>query len=222
MYHSVGGQAIGDSQGIYGIGLEAFAAQIKRLSSWGHFSLGDPGFFFRREKTPSIAVSFDDGYKTILTHAAPLLATVGIPFTVFIPTGWVGNVPTVMDQGEIRELLKFPGANIGSHGVTHHRFTTLSPANLAKELTESRAFLEDLSGKTVDLLSYPFGACNPSVARAAQSAGYRLALTSRFGANTQQNPRMFLRRTDIWGTDSLKIFLQKISGSWDWRGVLGR
>lgn len=222
MYHSVAGQSWGDSRGTYGIGRAAFAEQIKSLASWRLFSLADSGCFSKRKDSTAIAVSFDDGYKTVLYQAAPLLAGAGIPFTVFIPTGWVGSVPTVMNKAEIRELLKFPGVTVGSHGVRHIRLTEATPVGLEEELAGSRAFLEDLSGQTVDLLSYPYGACDQRVAQSARNAGYRLAFTSRFGVNTPQSPRMFLRRTDIWATDTSKAFLEKISGAWDWRGFLGR
>lgn len=37
------------------------------------------------------AISFDDGYRDTLTHAAPILAAYGLPATVFLATGFIGT-----------------------------------------------------------------------------------------------------------------------------------
>ena len=38
-----------------------------------------------------VLVTFDDGYKNNLVHAAPLLKQMGVPATFFIPTGYIGT-----------------------------------------------------------------------------------------------------------------------------------
>jgi peptidoglycan/xylan/chitin deacetylase (PgdA/CDA1 family) len=37
------------------------------------------------------AITFDDGYRDTLTHAAPILAMYGLPATVFLATGFIGT-----------------------------------------------------------------------------------------------------------------------------------
>jgi peptidoglycan/xylan/chitin deacetylase (PgdA/CDA1 family) len=37
------------------------------------------------------AITFDDGYRDTLTHAAPILAGYGLPATVFLATGFIGT-----------------------------------------------------------------------------------------------------------------------------------
>jgi peptidoglycan/xylan/chitin deacetylase (PgdA/CDA1 family) len=47
----------------------------------------------RRREVPrrALALTFDDGYRDALTHAAPVLARHGLPATIFLATGYIGT-----------------------------------------------------------------------------------------------------------------------------------
>jgi peptidoglycan/xylan/chitin deacetylase (PgdA/CDA1 family) len=47
----------------------------------------------RRGRVPrnALAITFDDGYRDNLTHAAPVLARYGLPATIFLATGFIGT-----------------------------------------------------------------------------------------------------------------------------------
>ena len=124
-----------------------------------------------------VAITFDDGYADCLRYAVPELAKRALPATFFISAGLLGakmedNGLEMLARSNVTELSRVPGLTIAAHGHMHRSLPGLSPHALAAELTDSKHLLEDLSGRAVAWLSYPFGAYDPRVQDAARSAGY--------------------------------------------------
>ena len=65
------------------------------------------------------------------------------------------------------------GHEIGAHTLTHPDLTRLSPVNRNRELEDAQIILENLIGKPVITLAYPFGAHNAAVE--ANTADYYIA-----------------------------------------------
>ncbi len=72
-----------------------------------------------------------------------LLDRSGVRATFFI-LGWVAR-----HEGTVVRRIAESGHEIASHGMSHHMLGRLSLAEFARELTDSRAMLEDLSGTEV-------------------------------------------------------------------------
>ncbi|TPW20504.1 MAG: polysaccharide deacetylase, partial [Elusimicrobia bacterium] len=164
---------------------------------------------------PRLAVTFDDGYRDTLTTAAPLLAARGFPFTVFVPARHLGTA-NYLDHAGLRELASLPGAAVGAHGADHVPLTRLDDAALARELADSRKRLEDVLGRTVDRMSYPFGAVDRRVRDAAAAAGFAFAGASFYGPNLPSRDPLLLRRTEAVAWDTPDDLRLKAFGSWDW------
>jgi len=217
MYHAVGSAAADDALGIYSIAPDLFAQQIAALADYDSASIVGLEEGLSATEPLRVAVTFDDGYRDNLYRAAPALQKHGIPFTVFVCTGFMrqdsGNYLT---PGELRELAALPGVTIGSHGATHTPLTGLDARALHDELATSKAYLEDVMGRTVTVLSYPHGAVDRRVRDAAAAAGYTIGACSRFGSNGPARDPLLLCRTDVLGIDSVRVFKQKLHGDWDW------
>ena len=54
------------------------------------------------------------------------------------------------------------------------------------------------------------------IAGAIENSGYKIAANSRFDTNKQIKDLHMLNRIEIWNSDSIKIFKQKLTGHWDW------
>ncbi len=143
-------------------------------------------------------VSFDDAHVSVLEGAAPVLAELGIPGTLFVPTAWIGMGPEWLDEDGLRRL-RDHGWTIGAHSVSHPRMGWAlhgeDPAAHARRLEDecatSRDTLARLLGAPPALFAYPYGEDPPLARQAARAAGFALAFT--------------VRESSAWDGDPLSI-----------------
>jgi peptidoglycan/xylan/chitin deacetylase (PgdA/CDA1 family) len=102
------------------------------------------------------------------------------------------------------------GIEIGSHTVSHPILTRIDPQKLQSELRVSKAQLEAVLGRTVDLFCFPNGDYDWQVVREVERAGYRTAVTTDYGMNDARTAPMALRR--IPAESRLSRFVQSSSG----------
>ncbi len=141
----------------------------------------------------AVAITFDDGYRSVLDHAFPLLSEFGFPATVFVPTSLVG-LPDPMSwpgidrweggphEDELRPMswdelrrLRDAGWEIASHTRSHPKLPELGDADLHAELAESREVCSRELGATCRSIAYPYGAFDDRVVDATRQAGYEAA-----------------------------------------------
>lgn len=159
----------------------------------------------------TLAVTFDDALRSVFRLARPVLDRLGVPGTVFVPTGFVeGGRPFAwpgvdrwlgtahegelagMSWAELAEL-RDAGWEIGSHSASHPRLTTLSDSALDAELRESREALEERLGAGCRSIAYPYSDVDGRVAGAARAAGYEagaVVLPFRHGGDPMRHPRV--------------------------------
>jgi peptidoglycan/xylan/chitin deacetylase (PgdA/CDA1 family) len=175
-----------------------------------------------------VAITFDDGYRSILDNALPILHERSIPVTIFVPTGHVGGSARWVrddnprDKGETllrAEELKHLYANgvtIGSHSVSHRPLPSLQESEALAELVESRRALEALLGDRVPLCALPYGASSAGVLRLAQDAGYtRVFLGDPIRSRGQIDGHV-TGRIGVSPTDWSLEYLLKIRGAYRW------
>lgn len=134
----------------------------------------------------NILITFDDGFKNVLDHGIPLIEEAGFKSTVFCISGFIGKTSTWdiygkndhLDKQDLR-CLSNSDHEIGSHTHTHANLTFLSTKDLHEELYTSKSILEDIIGKEVMCVSFPFGSWSNKVWDVAQSIGYTAATVYR-------------------------------------------
>ena len=213
MYHDVNEDGRVDD--IYSMPFVSFSRGVSAVASWAKEHRH--GFVaFSEIATRGIAVTFDDGYGSTLRLAAPVLVAHAIPFHVFITKSYVesGN-PLYLSPKEVRELAAFPGATIGLHGASHAKLSDLDDVELRRELDASRDWLEQLTGRSIDSLSYPHGDFSPRVSAAVSECGIAAAACSNVGTFSDSAQALSIPRVDLWSYDSPRTTVAKVRGDWD-------
>lgn len=179
----------------------------------------------RPDEKTLVGLSFDDGFESFYRFALPLLMDLEMSATVFIPFDYVGRkagwdytyflrAVSHMNRGQIIEATKY-GIEIGSHGCWHIDLSG-APERLVKiELDRSKKGLEDMTGKPVRFLSYPFGRFNATVESLALETGYDRGFSL---ASFKKSRHQFTTaRFAVYSTDTTYSVVKKIEG-----GPLGR
>ncbi len=144
-----------------------------------------------------VVLTFDDGERSVLLEAAPLLRARRLPAVLYVTSGLLGQ-PGYLAPEEVAKA-GAAGLTIGAHGHTHRFLPDLPDAELEDELGRSRETLSKLAGVPVVHMSLPGGRGDARVATAARRAGFRTIATSQAGlASMRQNayeiPRMPVNR----------------------------
>ena len=154
-----------------------------------------------------VAITFDDGYRDNLTIALPLLERFQLPITLFVTAGFLGR-DGYLSREDLREISKHSLVTIGAHGLWHRHCNRLTSDEARFELTESRRLLAGITGKTVDLLAWPYGECNSELEQLSAECGYRASWSVWKGTNSAHSRW----RVPLGRRDNLARFIAKSSG----------
>lgn len=148
-------------------------------------------------------LSFDDGFRNVVTNAFPILSTYSVPAIFFVPTALIGaqweearfyciettkyrdviQLASWQDLAELnRDLFE-----VGSHTKSHIRASHTSARlhELQEELTDSKKEIERRLGTDCKYLAWPFGKTgdvDQSSLLAAKTAGYSAAFSVERGS----------------------------------------
>jgi peptidoglycan/xylan/chitin deacetylase (PgdA/CDA1 family) len=178
-----------------------------------------------------VALTIDDAYEDFFTLGYPILRELRVPATLFVPTGSIGgeiswgDMPQtrlrVMSARQLREL-DSELITIGSHSVDHRVLAGLGDASLDIEVRRSKEELEQLLGRAITLFAYPFGLLSTyttDTIEAVRLAGYRAAVSARWGTYVAPHDLFELRRIYFHRDDTRADILDKLAGGWDWKAA---
>ena len=178
-----------------------------------------------------VAITFDDGYRDNLTEAAPVLSELGLPATVFVVAGKLGemldhdddpNTATLMTWDEVKQL-EAQGIAIGGHSMTHPRLSRLTEEEQREEIGACKRRLEEKLGHAIETFAYPYGSAldyTPLTESIVKESGYAFAVSNRYGSVVPGANPWALRRIWVDRTDTLHTFCAKVTGKMDGLALL--
>ncbi len=142
-----------------------------------------------------VQLAFDDGNASDARHALPALLERERRARFFPLVGRIDAEGYLRRQDIAR--LASAGMRIGSHGVHHRDWRTLTEHELHDELAGSRRALGEIVGAEVVEAACPFGSYDRRVLRALRAAGYRRVFSSDGGSASERSwlaPRTSVNR----------------------------
>jgi peptidoglycan/xylan/chitin deacetylase (PgdA/CDA1 family) len=144
--------------------------QLAALSNDGYALLGLSDALARLTVDPRarvVAVTFDDGYRNLLSDGLSVLATLDAGVTLYMSAGHVGGTAAwlgaqadafgpLLTWQQLREVAS-AGVEIGNHGLRHQPLDVLPRADVATQVRTSRDLLEQQVQAPMRTFAYPHG-----------------------------------------------------------------
>jgi sugar O-acyltransferase (sialic acid O-acetyltransferase NeuD family) len=171
------------------------------------------------DASPTVVLTFDDGFADVHAHAWPRLRATGLPFTLYLAAGLIGTSRMawegshVKDAGpalswdQVSEMAESGLCTVGNHTFNHVEPDKLSPA----ELDMCSEEIEHRLGYVPRHFAYTWGVEVPDM-RGALAERFRSAVTGRLGRNLPGADHMALRRVPVRASDPLPFFKAKLRG----------
>ncbi len=212
-YHSAGTP----EWGVNDVSPVRFAHQVEAIMKSGRRFVPASTIAAGDGKDGDIALTFDDGLRSVAIGAAPVLRDLGIPWTLFVVSDWCEGrgyfARHIMNWREVEQAAT-SGATIANHSATHPNFGLISPAQAEDEIVRSRDTLLSRIGVTTDEFAIPLGLPSDWTSHAhavALASGHRYIYAQ---AEARRSPGT-IARTMITRFDDGRLFNAAITGAYE-------
>jgi peptidoglycan/xylan/chitin deacetylase (PgdA/CDA1 family) len=217
-YHDLAVQA----KGRMIMGVKGFEEQMRYLKNQGYHIITLKEFvefvsLERQLPKKSVLITFDDGYRSFLRFAYPVLKELGFSATLFIYTDYVANGGNAFTWPELKKLSDegfFVQAHSKSHGDmvrAHNESAAEYDKRLEAELVQPKALFQKNLGYAPDIIAYPYGRQDDAVVRRTKERGYAVAFTvRRQGSQSFVDPYR-IHRIQIYPEMSMDEFSKSLS-----------
>ncbi|QCJ42212.1 polysaccharide deacetylase family protein [Bacillus sp. S3] len=165
-----------------------FEAQMRYLKENGYTLLTFERWDEINKVNKPILVTFDDGMKNNLNAFRILQELKDERFqpaaTEYVVAGNIDSSPYYLSADDIKEMVNSGIFSIQSHTMSHAELPEIK--NFEEELKTSKIKLEQLTGKPVIAIAYPFGHFNQQVVEETKKY-YQFATTTRPGQFIEKN-----------------------------------
>lgn len=216
IYHRVGGGTPDERD----VTTADFAAQCAVLADHRVVSLDQAlDELAAGDDRPKVVITFDDGFEDVESTALPILEQHGLPFTLYVATGFIGGMMhwdgstakapgPALSWDQLERVAASPLCTIGNHTHMHVRPEVLTE----DELDTCTAVLQDRLGVTPQHFAYTWGIPVDAMEPALR-ARFRSAVTGDLGRDHPGADPIRLHRVPVRQSDPLPFVQAKLTGS---------
>lgn len=102
-----------------------------------------------------------------------------------------------MTKEEIKMLSRSKWVTVGSHSYYHNDLAKISMLSVKDDLARSKQFLENITGKEIKAMAFPYGSYTREVVASARDAGYSQLLATDFLFPEDKEDRILRERFTI-------------------------
>lgn len=212
-------QVVPHAMGLFEISVEAFREQLALLKAQGYESINSKQLLdflsgrYQPLKKP-VLLTFDDGYRSVYTHAFPIMKEFGFVGIACVYPEFIGSGGG-MSWEQLKEMAG-AGWTIESHSLTHANLWKVPVASGARaavferEISRPKRIIEEKVGLPVLFMTWPYGIYTDETEAYARQAGYRGALTVDGGSNYAGLDPFRVKRQVVYRTDTREKFLIRV------------
>lgn len=158
---------------------------------------------YAKTATPSVILTFDDGYEDNYTEMFPILQKHQVKATIFVVSDYIGH-PGYLNDEQLREMSESGLVSIQSHTKSHKDLTKISEADIRTEFRYSKYMIGRITGRPVSAVSFPEGQYTDRILKISgeyfgRSYGTRPRPAAK-GVSNRAIPRQSVRRDLDWET----------------------
>lgn len=170
-----------------------------------------------------VVITFDDGFKGVAEKAVPILRKYGFCASVFVSTGLL-DTDGILSKEDAVKYSDEGILELCAHTETHPDMSCLSKDEIREEFSVSNEKLMAITKIKPYAFCIPFGSYNKKTVNGIFTVGdYEMVFASFYGfLNTSNFKGKLLPRIGIKNDDSLKKFVAKVKGRYNFKGYLQR
>jgi peptidoglycan/xylan/chitin deacetylase (PgdA/CDA1 family) len=213
-YHSIGQP----TTGVNDVRPKLFCRQIELALRLGFRFVPAAQIALSGGSSKDLAITFDDGWTSVLSTAASILRDYEIPWLLFVVSCWSDHrsgwaKESILSWHDIDRLMA-SGVQIGSHSATHPDFGSIESTQMIDELYGSRESIRRHLGVATTSFAIPYGQSMnwpPLAGELAREAGYEAV----YAQAEHTRPGGTTARTFVTRFDDQRIFKALLQGAYD-------
>jgi peptidoglycan/xylan/chitin deacetylase (PgdA/CDA1 family) len=217
-YHNLGPE----SKGRLLLAASKFDEQMRYLKANGYRVISMAEFveftrLGRQLPRKSVVLTFDDGYKSFMQYAYPLLKELGFTATLFVYTDYVGAGKNALTWQDLKELMA-AGFDVQAHSKSHGDLRRVAGEpdatyvrRMQAELGQPQELFKRNLGRPSTIIAYPYGSWDESLLGRLAEYGYVNGFSVRRQGNASFVRPLAANRSQIYSEMTMDDFIKNLN-----------